>query len=420
MSLSRMRSFRIVLLFFVFLFLPVALLAQSGRPARQSNAETDIKWDNYTFRFLKGNQMAQVLDANGHVLGTILSMGGGLKLIPSVTGADADRLKKSFDDWIAKGGEKALNNGTAPVSGRASTAASSPSEDSSQAGTAPKSARARSDASTSSGKPPSSASTKSSAAPVRSASALGTRYGVLNQSAIDKFGNGAAIRLDLNLFRLMPDLLDDKAYMRYFIALNNCDDKSMAKTLDNELDYPDVAAFYKPKAQEILNNLTVTAGVAVYAEAGMWKKIPTLGEYDKSKGAFPIVFADHPNGAEVPSSINFDFGRSIYRNNCAIANQVLGGRSMPSSYSISLKPMSFKEVRVSEAEARRYIESSPGPQRAIVLLVDMHILDTPPKLNRNQAGIITGVLFSGSIARVRAAKPNGDTIGVLYDDGTIQ
>ena len=64
--------------------------------SRNSSPFTEIKWDAYTFKFLPGNQMAQVLDANGQVIGTILAMNGGLQIMPSVTGADADKLKADF------------------------------------------------------------------------------------------------------------------------------------------------------------------------------------------------------------------------------------------------------------------------------------------------------------------------------------
>ncbi len=83
---------------------------------KQSGVFTEVKVDDYTFKFLPGNQMAQVLDANGNVIGTILSMNGDLQILPTVTGADADKLKKSFQDWKAQGGEKApclsANNGS--------------------------------------------------------------------------------------------------------------------------------------------------------------------------------------------------------------------------------------------------------------------------------------------------------------------
>jgi hypothetical protein len=60
------------------------------------------------FQIFAGNHMAQVLDANGHVIGTILDYGGELKLMPTVTGADADKLAKSFQEWKDSGGEAAV------------------------------------------------------------------------------------------------------------------------------------------------------------------------------------------------------------------------------------------------------------------------------------------------------------------------
>ncbi|PWT84924.1 MAG: hypothetical protein C5B58_03930 [Acidobacteria bacterium] len=59
-----------------------------------------IKWDDYTFKFLPGGQMAQVLGADGKVAGTILMMNGELQVMP-LPGTDGDKLKKSFEDWKA-------------------------------------------------------------------------------------------------------------------------------------------------------------------------------------------------------------------------------------------------------------------------------------------------------------------------------
>jgi hypothetical protein len=98
---------------------------QTARPNRPGEF-TEVKWDTYTFRFFKGNQMGQVLDADGHVLASIPSMNGGLQLLPSLTGVEADKLKKSFEDWEGQGGEKALNSAS-PQSARSSAAQNSTS-----------------------------------------------------------------------------------------------------------------------------------------------------------------------------------------------------------------------------------------------------------------------------------------------------
>ena len=69
---------------------------------------TDIKWQDYTFKFFPGNRMAQVINSGNHVIGTILDQGGELKLLPTVTGDEADKLQKSFQAWKDSGGEAAV------------------------------------------------------------------------------------------------------------------------------------------------------------------------------------------------------------------------------------------------------------------------------------------------------------------------
>jgi hypothetical protein len=415
MAPSRIR----VLKFFAFVALmmflhPSAAHTQTPRP-RSPGASTDIKWDIYTFRFFKGNQMGQVLDADGHVLASILSMNGGLQLIPSVTGADADKLKKSFEDWKAQGGEKALNSATPPTS-----AGNRPHADS--ATTRGSAASTRPDASAT---PDPQPHAKASATPPSTAAgpAAGFKYGILDAAAVNKFGKGGALRLDLNLLRLDPALLDQKFFMRYFIALNNCNDQHVAQMLDNELDYPDLAALYQPKAQPILNRLPMVTGAALYNGAGLWKKLLTLGEYDKSKGSFPILYPGQADGAEIPATISFEFGNSQDRAACAIVNNIIANRTLgalPSAYSISIKPMSFKEFAIDEAGARKYIQDPGGSQRAVILLVDIRLLDVPPSYRRSASGAITGVNFSGEVAKVTLAKANnGEAVGVLYDNHSL-
>jgi hypothetical protein len=413
MDISRIRTFRdFAILAAILLLQSTPIHGQTGRSGAGAFAE--IKWDSYTFKFVKGNQMARVLDTNGQVIGTILSMNGELQILPTITGADAEKLKKSFQDWKRQGGEKALNGGAAQGSRSRSAG------DGGTAGGGVPATRTASSATparnTGDSSPASSAS--STGAP---ATASRFKYGILDETGLDKLGHGAAIRLDLNLLRLSPELLDQKHYMQYFIGLNNCKDKNVAKMLNNELDYPDLVAFYQPKEHEILNSLTMSAGVALYAEAGLWKKVLTLGEYDKSKGSFPIQYAGQPDGAEVPATISYYFGKTEDRAACPIANQVLSSvvhGAMPSSYGISVKPMSFKEVRIDEAGARNYIQSVGGSQRVVVLLVDVHLLDAPPSVKKS-GSTITAVNFTGEVGRVRVAKMNGDTVAVLFDNHTL-
>ncbi len=280
----------------------------------------------------------------------------------------------------------------------------------------------RADASATPARPRDDASSPPPSSPATPA-APGFKYGILDAPAVNKFGKSGALRLDLNLLRLNPPLLDQKFFTRYFIALNNCNDQNVAKMLDNELDYPDLAELYQPKAREILNSLPLLTGAALYSGTGLWKKLLTLGEYDKSKGSFPILYAGQAEGAKIPATISFEFGSSQDRAACAIVNKIIANRglgTLPSAYSSSIKPVSFKEFPIDEAGARKYIQDASGSQRSVILLVDIRLLDTPPTYRKSPSGAITGVSFSGEVARVTIAKAiNGEAIGILYDNHTL-
>ena len=79
-------------------------------------------------------------------------------------------------------------------------------------------------------------------------------FGTLTPGMLDKIDD-ATVRLDLILMRLKPELLESKQFMRYFIALNNCGNATIQAQLDNELDYPKLVAYYRPRAQLILASL---------------------------------------------------------------------------------------------------------------------------------------------------------------------
>ncbi len=87
---------------------PSPVHAQYKRGQASGYTFTEIKWQDYTFKFLPGNQMAQVMNSSGHVIGTILDQGGDLQLLPTVTGDEKDKLMKSFQAWKDSGGEAAL------------------------------------------------------------------------------------------------------------------------------------------------------------------------------------------------------------------------------------------------------------------------------------------------------------------------
>ena len=104
------RRFRAIWLFIVIQLVVCAWLAPAYAQYKRGAGAgyTDIKWQDYTFKFFPGNRMAQVINSGNHVIGTILDQGGELKLLPTVTGDEADKLQKAFQAWKDSGGEAAV------------------------------------------------------------------------------------------------------------------------------------------------------------------------------------------------------------------------------------------------------------------------------------------------------------------------
>jgi hypothetical protein len=65
----------------------------------QGNAR-EITCGDYTFKFLITGQMAQVIEG-GRIVGTIIGRSGDLEALPAVTGTDAGKLGKTFEEWWA-------------------------------------------------------------------------------------------------------------------------------------------------------------------------------------------------------------------------------------------------------------------------------------------------------------------------------
>jgi hypothetical protein len=254
------------------------------------------------------------------------------------------------------------------------------------------------------------------------------QYGTLNKDTMEKLGNGP-VRFDLALFRLAPSLLDNKANLSYFIALNNCDDKRIGKMLQNELDYPTLAAFYRPKAQEILDALQpYYVGFAefrgpstrIWDDQGLY-----LGEYNTTRHAFPLIYKPGPNGgkqtgAKLDGSLAMAADRGVLSKSCPTAWSILmfnhSEHSLPSIYSVQFEPASFDEFPMDEAAARSYIDNNGSNPRRVTLLVDVQLVDGTPQLT-NENGRLEKASFGGQLSRITATREqNGEPVGTLMDN----
>ena len=403
---------------------------------RRSSAFTEIKWDSYTYKFFPGNQMGQVLDADGHILGTILSQGGGLQVLPTVSGDAANKLKKSFQAWKDQGGEKALSGGAAPAQpGRASAPIAPSSSVTTRAAVAP-TANA-SDAPANRGTmnraaSPSSAAENAAASIVVAGARLGT---LSNPQTTEILRTNLTTLLDMQLLRLQPSLLDDPQMLKYFVLVNNCtytadhtNDTQVWRLMKNELDYPQAADYYKSHATEIL------AGVPRNTVATI--DSAQLGEFDTGKKAFPLVVMrgsnakprevklQHREIMNATDAINAGNGGSRSCSDAVVQRQLLEGKGqLPKVYALDVeREMTFSQVPMEMDTARKFIESAPA-NRQVRFDGVFEFLDDPKPASSQPCGgnvYLKCIAFATTVKTITAVKPGSSPmIGKVAPDQAL-
>jgi hypothetical protein len=238
--------------------------------------------------------------------------------------------------------------------------------------------------------------------------------GILDLEKIEKNGRIAGVRDDLVWFRLNDAVLDDPDVMRYFIALNNCDSRTIIKEMNSEFEYPRLASYYKAKAPEILKNIPLWIGYSSRA---------FLGEYDRGKKAFPFV--DATGKRKTPITLNsFTMlpDRTGLGYTCGVALSAMNGR--PTSllsggsgprYAVTVPMTTFTYLAVDEASARQYALKAgpPGGGRSVTFLIEFDILPEKPEITpRARNGFDPQVKFQARIGKITvlddyAHKPMG-------------
>jgi hypothetical protein len=90
-----------------------AMSTATSNPTPPQAPNSEVKWDDYTFKFDRSGTMAQVFQG-GKVVGTILTMNGQQRVIP-LPGTDSAKLTKSFEDYIAFSARSHSGNSSAAV-----------------------------------------------------------------------------------------------------------------------------------------------------------------------------------------------------------------------------------------------------------------------------------------------------------------
>jgi hypothetical protein len=251
-----------------------------------------------------------------------------------------------------------------------------------------------------------------------------SHYGRLTSGDIQRIDE-ATVRFDIEYLRLTPAALDQKPVMQYFIALNNCNDSKVERAIFNELDYPELAAFYKSKASQILAPLPRTLpGVGLYQHIGghqadgwtMWSASISLGEYNRQQKAFPLKYPGK-DSVEIPESLSAQSNVRNLERTCPSAVKAAAAvtRYLPANYGIALHPASYRELPMDEDAARKYIDSA-GQQRNVFLVLDVTLLDSPPTISQINNSIAKAT-FRARIARIKVMDSlTRKPVGTLYDD----
>lgn len=249
------------------------------------------------------------------------------------------------------------------------------------------------------------------------AQAPGPKLAVLDEAgwqAITSRGNFIPVQLDLLLLRAQPSLLDDPSFMRYFIMLNQCgappaQQMSVMRSLRSEFDYPSMAAFYKPKAADIVkvapDRFTI-AMAASYGPDGHYQ----LGEWDPERKAFPFVDA-----YKKPMTVKFDNVTPGGDRNCTRNIQP----DSPPVYRVMFAEQKFAELPMTEEAARAYtLRHTPGT-RHVTAIVEVQVLPDVPQTFKKDPR--TGdkelyVTFQGRVTKVSIITDDSfrQLMGVVY------
>jgi hypothetical protein len=103
-------------------FTRIVAASSAGGAPRASSSPGEVQWDDYTFKIIQAGQMVQAFQG-GRVVGTILNMNGQERVVAQPD-TDADKLKKSYDDYLAF---TARSHGASPPPAPSGPAGAAPS-----------------------------------------------------------------------------------------------------------------------------------------------------------------------------------------------------------------------------------------------------------------------------------------------------
>ena len=208
----------------------------------------------------------------------------------------------------------------------------------------------------------------------------------------------------MNFLRLTPHAIEDDEVLAEFMRQNNRvgqDRELLAQHLANEFDRPQVVAYYRSNASAIVAQApsVISAGSSA-----------TLGDYDLSRHAFPIMRGNQQgwssgNAVEIGSF-------SALAANSPIAPSYRGGRVR---LEVDFQLFTLDWVPVSEAVARQVIGASRG--RNINITTKIQILQQPPQLELQNGGS-PHFHFAGKVLSVDVVGPTNEVLATIDMSGS--
>jgi len=172
--------------------------------------------------------------------------------------------------------------------------------------------------------------------------------------------------------------------LKFFIQLNNCNNPQINRLLDNEFEYPKIAAYYKERAPEILSKIPTTISY--------WLTY-SLRQYDSSTHSFwvdPKPRIMPVDGIGQPNCKIFG-GPTLYKNRYGIFVRSPSNADGVDRY--LAVPFGLTRLPMAEEAARQYLSSLPNPaQRQIALKFRIQL--TPDSVSCKSAAQVRGATLS--------------------------
>ena len=177
--------------------------------------------------------------------------------------------------------------------------------------------------------------------------------------------------------------------LKFFIQLNNCNNPQMNRLLDNEFEYPKIAAYYKERAKEILSEVPSTIWY--------WRTV-SLGQYDSSMQGFrvgPEPRIIQVDGVGYPDCKIFG-GLPLTRTQEGF---VIRSRGDVDRYVVV--PFQLTRLPMPEETARQYVDGLTNPaQRQIALKFTIQI--TPDSVSCKSQDQVRGEIEAAARGEVSA------------------